>query len=393
MMRVVTDSSGLEALCRELADGPFLVIDTEFLRDTTYWPKLCLIQVATPTVEAIIDPLAPGLQDGEQFKLEPLVALLRNPDLIKVFHAARQDMELFVHRLGVLPKPVYDTQIAAMVCGFGESVGYETLVKTVLGRSIDKSSRFTDWSRRPLTEKQLTYALADVTHLREIYPHLLGKLEESGRLGWVAEEIAELENPDLYTLHPEDAWRRLKFRNTSRRFLGVLRAVAAWRESEAQSRDVPRNRIIKDDALLEIAAHAPKDKSDIDRLRGVPRGFGNSATARALIEAVAKGQAVDGDDLPSFKKPAPPPPGTGPIMELLRVLLKKVCEDEGVAPKLIATSADLEKIAADDNADVRALTGWRRDLFGASAIDLKNGRLALATDGKSVVLVPTNLGS
>ncbi len=391
-MRIITDRSGLEALCGELQASPFLCVDTEFLRDTTYWPKLCLIQVSGPGVEAIIDPLAPEL-GGEKANgetLAPLTALLREPGILKVFHAARQDMELFVHRLDVLPKPIFDSQIAGMVCGFGDSVGYETLVKSLLGREIDKSSRFTDWSRRPLTDKQLAYALADVTHLRDIYPMLSERLEKEGRAPWVAEEIATLEDPGLYQLEPEDAWRRLKTRNTSRKFLAIVKVLAAWREREAQTRDVPRARIIKDDALLELAASAPKTKADMDRLRGVPKGFANSAQGAAALAAVAEGLALPREEIPVIQKPAPTPPGTGPLMDLLRVLLKKVCEDHGVAAKLIATSADLERIASDDAADVPALSGWRREIFGDAALRLKQGRLALGARGRSVVLVETD---
>ncbi len=393
-MRVIQDSQSLEALCSELAaadhpDGErFITVDTEFLRDTTYWPTLCLVQVAAPGVEAIIDPLAGDLRDGDRFNLGPLVDLLRDESLLKVFHAARQDMELFVHRLDVLPKPIFDTQIAGMVCGLGESVGYETLVKTLLGRDLDKSSRFTDWSRRPLTDRQLAYALGDVTHLRDIYPMMDKRLKDTGRTAWVAEEIAYLQDPALYTLHPDDAWKRLKFRNTNRRFLATLQALAAWREREAQTRDQPRNRIMKDDALLECAAAAPDGKEDLDRLRAVPRGFSNSGAAKGLLAAVAAAKAIDKDALPRVAKPVPTPAGIGPVVELLRVLLKMVCEDHEVAPKLVANAADLERIAADDEADVAALTGWRREIFGGPALDLKNGRLALAIQDRKVTLVP-----
>ncbi len=393
-MRVITDSESLETLCDELAQAGdpgarFLAIDTEFLRDTTYWPQLCLIQVAAPGVEAIIDPLAPDLKapDGA-FRLAPLVRLLEDPDIVKVFHAARQDMELFVHRLDVLPKPLFDTQIAGMVCGLGESVGYETLVKTLLSKDLDKSSRFTDWSRRPLTEKQLNYALGDVTHLRDLYPDMRAKLEANGRLAWVGEELAQLEDPALYALDPQDAWKRLKIRNTARRFLGVLKSVAAWREREAQGRDQPRNRIMKDDALMEVASAMPKGKADLDRLRAVPRGFSNSALAKGLLAAVEEGLGLDKDALPKVTRPSPPAPGTGAVMELLRVLLKKVCEDHDVAAKLIATSSDLERLAGDDEADIPALSGWRRDIFGGPALDLKHGRLGLACRGRKLALIP-----
>ncbi len=388
-MRIITDKAGLETLCAELKGGPFLCVDTEFLRDTTYWPRLCLIQVSGPGVEAIIDPLAEefGGEADHPTTLAPLVQLLADETILKVFHAARQDMELFVHRLGVLPKPIFDSQIAAMVCGFGESVGYETLVKSLLVRELDKSSRFTDWSRRPLTDKQLTYAMGDVTHLRDLYPILAERLAADGRAAWVAEEVAALEDPALYTLEPEDAWRRLKTRNSSRKFLAVAKALAAWREREAQTRDVPRARILKDDALLELAAAAPKAKADIDRLRGVPRGFSNSAQGAAVLEAVAVGLAMPKEEVPHVTRSAPTPPGLGPLMDLLRVLLKKVCEDHGVAPKLIASTADLERIAAEGDTNIPALNGWRRDLFGNAALRLKDGRLALGARDSKLVLV------
>ncbi len=388
-MRIITDKAGLEALCTELQLSSFLCVDTEFLRDTTYWPRLCLIQVAGSGVEAIIDPLAAdfgGPQDHPE-TLAPLVKLLADESVLKVFHAARQDMELFVHRLDVLPKPIFDSQIAAMVCGYGESVGYETLVKSMLGRDMDKSSRFTDWSRRPLTEKQLAYAMGDVTHLRDLYPILAESLAREGRAGWVAEEVATLENPGLYTLEPEDAWRRLKSRNTSRKFMGVLKALAAWREREAQSRDVPRARIVKDDALLELAGAAPKTKEDMERLRGVPKGFANSAQGAAVLEAVADGLAMPREEIPVVTKAAPAAPGLGPLIDLLRVLLKTVCEDHGVAAKLIATTADLERIAGEDEPDLPALTGWRREIFGDAALKLKSGRLALGARGRSIALL------
>ncbi len=388
-MRIITDSDGLDALCADLSDAPFLCVDTEFLRDTTYWPKLCLIQVSAPGTEAIIDPLAPGLSKAPADQaLAPICALLANPDILKVFHAARQDMELFFHRLKVLPKPLFDSQIAGMVCGFGESIGYDALVKAVLNRDIDKSSRFTDWSRRPLTEKQLAYALADVTHLRDLYPILRDRMAADGRDAWVAAEVAQLEDPALYTLEPEDAWARLKIRNTNKRFLGVVKVLAAWREAEAQRRDVPRARIIKDDALLEIASSAPRTKEDMEQLRGVPRGFAGSQNGAAVLDAVARGLELPKEEIPKFERSQPPPQGIGPLMDLLRVLLKKVCEDHEVAPKLVATTSDLERIAADDEADVPALQGWRRDIFGAAALDLKNGRLALSAQGRGLVLVP-----
>lgn len=385
VMHVITTSDELAGLCARLAAEPFVTVDTEFLRDTTFWPKLCLIQVAGAEEEAIIDPLA-----GDGLDLAPFYDLLASEAVVKVLHAARQDVEIFFHMGETIPAPLFDTQIAAMVCGFGESVGYETLVNRILDKSIDKSSRFTDWSRRPLTEKQLTYALADVTHLRDIYRHLHGRLEKSGRLAWAEEELAVLTNPATYQVDPDDAWRRLKSRNTNRRFLAVLKEVAAWREREAQSRDVPRGRVLKDDALLDVASQSPRDRDALERLRGVPKGFGGSASGRSLLEAIERGLEVPKDELPKIKRSDPPPPGIGPVVELLRVLLKMKCETHEVAQKLVASANDLERIAAYHDPEVPALSGWRRDVFGADALRLKNGEIALAVKGKELIVIERN---
>ncbi|MFP3943959.1 MAG: ribonuclease D [Alphaproteobacteria bacterium] len=381
---MIKTTDNLEALVGRLEGAEFVTIDTEFIRDTTYWPRLCLVQLAGPEgEESIIDPLADGLQ------LEPLLDLLADSRTVKVFHAARQDVEIFYHRGGVIPEPLFDTQVAAMVCGYGESVSYENLVRGITGHRIDKSSRFTDWSRRPLSERQLNYALSDVTHLREIYRTLRGKLDETEREHWLEEELAVLQNPETYTLRPEDAWRRIKSRNTNRRFLAVLRAVAAWREREAQERDVPRNRVMKDDGLLEIAANAPASTAELDKLRGVPRGFSRSRAAAGLVKAVAKARDLDKADLPEAPRRAGGPSAkvNGSMVDLLRVLLKLKCEKHHVAQKLVATAADLERIAAEDEPDVPALHGWRARVFGEDARALKEGRLALALeDGKAVIV-------
>ncbi len=381
-MQIITETRELARLTRALAKDRFVTVDTEFLRDTTYWPRLCLIQIAGADEEAIIDPLAKGLD------LAPFFELMADEAVTKVFHAARQDLEIFYQATGSLPTPLFDTQVAAMVCGFGDQVGYETLVRKVLDRPLDKSSRFTDWSRRPLSDKQLTYALGDVTHLRPIYEHLAARVEADDRHHWLTEELAVLTTHDTYQLEPANAWKRLKVRNSNKRYLGILIEVAAWREREAQTRNVPRNRVVKDDALLEIAAHAPKSADDLSSLRGVPNGFGRSNAGKSLLDAVRIGSKTDPATLPRIKRNDPAPSGIGPLVELFKVLLKAKSEEHQVAPRMIATVADLEKIAANDNADVRALSGWRREIFGDDAIKLKRGEIALTIQDKKVVLLP-----
>jgi ribonuclease D len=376
-MRVITKTADLEALRQELAQQPFVAVDTEFMRETTYWPKLCLIQAAAQGVEAVIDPLAEGLD------LTPFMALMADDKVLKVFHAARQDLEIFLKLGTALPHPVFDTQIAAMACGYGDTVAYDALVQQVLKRRLDKSSRFTDWSRRPLSESQLAYALADVTHLRDLFPKMRAKLEAEDRLSWLDEEHANLLDPEIYDTTPEKAWNRLKLRKTTADYVLGLQVAAAWRERQAQLRDVPRGRIVKDEALYEIAEHRPKAAADFDRMRAVPRGFGNSRAAGDLIQALDR--AFSDPDRPVFKydRPPPVPSGLGPTVELLKVLLRYEAERHQVAPRLIASSSDVEAIAASDNADVPALSGWRRKVFGDRALALKHGRLALKLrDGK-----------
>jgi len=379
-MQVITKTADLEALCQDMAQAPFVAVDTEFMRETTYWPKLCLIQAAAPGVEAVIDPLAEGLD------LAPFMTLMANRDVLKIFHAARQDLEIFLKLGGALPHPVFDTQIAAMACGYGDTVAYDALVQQVLKRRLDKSSRFTDWSRRPLSESQLVYALADVTHLRDMYPKVHAKLEAEDRLSWLDEEHANLLNPEIYDTTPENAWNRLKLRKTTADYVLGLQVAAAWRERQAQQRDVPRGRIVKDEALYEIAEHRPKTAGDFDRMRAVPRGFGNSRAAQELIQALDK--AFSDPDRPVYKheRLPPLPSGLGPTVELLKVLLRFEAERHQVAPRLIASSGDVEAIAASDNADVPALSGWRRKVFGERALALKHGKLALKLrDGKVAV--------
>ncbi|HEX5079495.1 MAG TPA: ribonuclease D [Geminicoccaceae bacterium] len=378
-MTLLTKTADIADLCDELAQEPFVAIDTEFMRDRTYWPKVCLIQLAGRNRHAAIDPLAPGID------LAPLFALMANPAVAKVFHAARQDVEIFHHLSGAIPTPLFDTQLAAMVCGYGEEVSYETLVTRLAKGRIDKSSRFTDWARRPLTRQQLDYALADVIHLRVVYQRLEAQLRQTGRSEWVAQELAGLTDPRTYEQPPEEAWRRIKVRSREPRFLAVVQALAAWREREAQRRDLPRNRILRDDLLLELAASRPRSIDDIAKLRRISLDRGSAAGATAAVRAALE---LPEAELPEIEPAAKLPRGIGPLVDLLRVLLKFQCEEHHVAQRLVATTADLEAIAAFDAPDVPALRGWRLDVFGRAALTLKQGRLGLAVDRGKVVLVP-----
>ena len=381
-MTPITTTAELAAFCNQLKGQPFVAVDTEFMRETTYWPMLCLIQAAAPNgAEACIDPLAAGID------LSPFLDVLRDTSIQKVFHAARQDVEIF-NNLGAMPRPLFDTQIAGMAAGFGEQIAYDALVRQMLKIDLDKSSRFTDWSRRPLSDNQLTYAIADVTHLARLYPILRGTLEKAGRLAWVEEEMEALVDPELYDVNPENAWKRLRPRKHSAKYMAVFKAVAAWRERTAQQRDQPRGRILKDDAIDELAAQAPTDAAAIDRLRGVPKGFSGSKFGPDLIAAIKEALKDPEGYAPKIdRERGPQNVAAGAIVELLKVLLKARSEDAGVASKLIATVSDLEKIANDDEADVGALTGWRRDAFGADALKLKRGELALVLDGARVRVV------
>lgn len=381
-MTLITDSAELARFCARQSAASYIAIDTEFMRDRTYWPKLCLVQIAGPEETAAIDTLVPNLD------LTPLFELLANPAVVKVFHAARQDIEIFFHLTGRIPTPIVDTQVAAMVCGFGDAVSYENLAAKLAGARIDKSSRFTDWSHRPLTDKQLQYALSDVTHLRPAYEKLQRRMEKTGRAHWVAEEMEVLTDPATYRLDPREAWRRLKTRSENRRFLAVLREVAAWREEEAQQRDLPRNRILKDESVIEIASHAPMTVEELARTRGMQRGFAEGRMGQGILAAVRRGLAVPESEAPQPEPRQELPAGLGPVVDLLRVLLKTKCEMHDVAQKLVASADDLAMIAADDHADVPALTGWRREMFGEDALALKHGRLALTADGKRIRIVP-----
>ncbi|MFQ5764568.1 MAG: ribonuclease D [Rhodospirillales bacterium] len=382
-MPLITDTRALEQFSGRLRAADYVTVDTEFMREKTYWPILCLVQLAGPDEARAVDALAPGIE------LEPLFDLLADESVLKVFHAARQDLEIFHHLSGALPTPVFDTQVAAMVCGFGDSVGYETLVAKLAGARIDKSSRFTDWTLRPLSERQITYALGDVTHLRPAYEKLARKLHGNGRESWLAEEMAVLNRPATYDGAPREAWRRIKTRSADPRMLAVLRELAAWREEEAQRRDLPRNRVLRDEALVEIAHHTPADAAALVRTRGLGAKLAKGPQGAKILEAVKRGL-----DVPEADRPAPPPKprlprGLGPVVDLLKVLLKMRTEDSGVAGKLLASAADLELIAAfGEDADVPALKGWRRDVFGEDALRLKRGEVSLAVKGKKLRLVP-----
>src|SRR5829696_33971 len=381
-MSLITDTEALAAFCARHKSAEFVAVDTEFMRERTYWPILCVVQVAGPEEAVAIDALAPGLD------LAPLLDLMANPAVLKVFHAARQDLEIFFQLSGQVPHPVFDTQVAAMVCGFGDAASYETLVRRLAGANLDKASRFTDWAQRPLTERQIEYALADVVHLRTVYDRLQQILGKNGRSAWFAEEMANLVDPAIYRTDPAASWRRFRIRGRAdRRFLGVLKAVAAWREKAAQQRDLPRGRIMKDEAVLEIAAHAPRAIEALSRTRSLSKGVAEGKLGQDILDAVAAGLA-DPEPPPPIAGKAEPPPGIGPLIELLRVLLKQRCEDYQVAQKLLASADDLEAIAADDNADVPALHGWRREVFGGDALALKHGRLALTAGKNRIELVP-----
>lgn len=382
MSGIVTDVDRLAALCRDLAAEPFVCLDTEFMREKTFYPVLCLVQIAGPDGEArAIDPMAEGMD------LDPLLALLGDESVLKVLHAGRQDIEIFFGMTGKAPTPLFDTQVAAMVCGYGEAVAYDRLARKIAGADIDKSSRFTDWSTRPLSDRQLAYALADVAHLPKIYGELKARLAETGRGSWLVEELAALTDPAIYSMDPDRAWRRIKTRSGKPRFLGVLREVAAERERFAQKRDVPRNRIVRDEALLEIAAHETADIESLERVRGVTKGLAKGPLGKALIAAVERGRAIPDEDLPRVEKPPPVPRGVGPAVELLKVLLKMRCEENDVAARLVASSADLERLAADPKADIAPLRGWRRALFGDDALALLRGKCALTGENGRLALV------
>lgn len=379
-MQLVTTTADLAALCARLARERYVTVDTEFMRDRTYWPKLCLVQLAGEREAVAVDALAPGLD------MTPLLALMADERVLKVFHACRQDLEIFwLLMKGRVPRPIYDTQVAAMVCGFGEEVAYDTLVQKLAKARLDKSFRFTDWSKRPLSESQIRYALSDVTHLRVIYEQLARRVDASGRSAWVEEELARIADPAQFETPPEEAWRRLKVRTRDPRFLAVVQKLAAWRERTARARDLPRQRVLRDDLLLEIAAHKP---TTVEELRGHERISLDRASLAAVVAAVNEALAVPAADLPEIVEPVEPPRGIGPLVDMLRVLLKVCCEQADVAQRMVASTADLEAIAMDDEAPVPALTGWRRAIFGEAALALKQGRIGLAVKDRRPIVLP-----
>ncbi|MEQ8291742.1 MAG: ribonuclease D [Roseovarius sp.] len=383
-MTTITTTEALAEFCARAADCDYVTVDTEFLRERSYYSKLCLVQLALPTRgeddAVLVDPIAGDLS------LEPLYELFRDSSVVKVFHAARQDLEIFHVDAGVIPEPLFDTQVAAMVCGFGEQVGYETLVRRIARQSLDKTSRFTDWSRRPLTEAQMTYALADVTHLRDIYEYLADKLAETGREKWVAEEMEILKDPETYIIRPEDAWKRVKTRNASGRFLAIVRELARFREDYAQTRNVPRSRVYKDDALVELASTKPGSLNELSRSRLLLREARKGEIADGILAAVKAGLETPNDDVPKPDRSREKLQVNPALADLLRVLLKAKTEEFGVASKLIASAADLDAISAGER-DVPALKGWRDEVFGRDAMRLCQGKVALATKGKSIVVV------
>lgn len=379
-MNLITTQAALNTFCDAASQKPFICVDTEFMRESTFYSILCLIQAATDDDEVIIDPLAEGLD------LTPFNALLMNNDIIKVLHAARQDMEIFYQMCSAVPKNIFDTQIAAMALGFGDSTGYGALVKGRLDINLDKGARFTDWSRRPLSEKQLNYALADVTHLRDLYPDMITELEEKGRMSWVLEEMAPQLEEKLYTFEPENAWERLKLRNPKKHYLAALKAAAAWRERQAIEKNIPRRRVLKDDAMYDLAQQKPKDIAALARLRSIPRGFEKSRSAKDLVESLNAAIANANDYAPKLPKVQHMPPNLGPTIEMLKTLLRLRTEYIDIAPRMVANNADIEKLAAfGAKADIAALKGWRKEIFGEDALKMLDGKIGLRLEGREVV--------
>ena len=391
-MSLISSTDELAQACARFAKHAFVTVDTEFLRETTFWPKVCVIQIASDEEAIAVDALA------EELDLAPFFELMANTSVVKVFHAARQDVEIMWHLAKMIPAPMFYTQVAAMVCGFGDQVSYGELAQSLCRVTIDKSSRFTDWSRRPLSQDQITYALADVTHLRDVYRSLLAKLQESGRIDWLGDEMQSLIAPSTYEQHPDKAWERHRHRARKPRDLAVLMEIAAWREREAQSRDVPRSRILKDDVMVEVALAAPRTPDALANLRSFPRGMERSRTGADILAAIEHGLVRDPKTLPKIERDKRSGGNTGATVELLKVLLRQVSERHGVAAKMIATVDDLEAIASDDSADVAAMRGWRRDIFGVKALELKRGKLALTVERGRVITLewqdaPTTSGS
>ena len=378
---LITKTADLDALCARLRTERFVTVDTEFMRERTYWPELCVVQLAGDHEVAVVDTMAPGIE------LASLGALLADPAVVKVFHACRQDIEIFVQLFGAVPQPLFDSQVAAMVAGFGDQVGYDALVAALTGGHIDKAHRFSDWAARPLSPAQITYAAADVTHLRGVYEKLTARLENDSRLEWVGEEMAALADPATYIADPEQMWERLRPRTNNRRLLGVLRAIAAWREREAQRSNVPRGRMLKDEALLEIAAIAPDTIDALGRARGISRGFAEGRMGTSLLAAIAEAKALPDDAMPLAPSQRDGPKASPALVALLKVLLATKCEQHHVAAKLVANSDDIDRLATEDTPDIPTLHGWRHDIFGADAIALKAGTIALGVDGRRIKLI------
>lgn len=382
-MELITTTQGLEQAVSQLSKSDFVTVDTEFIRETTFWPELCLIQMASPDSTALVDALAPGID------LSSFFALMADKSVVKVFHAARQDIEIVFHLGNLIPEPVFDTQVAAMVCSFGDAISYDQLVARITGVNLDKSSRFTDWRRRPLSDKQLDYALADVTHLRDVYLYLQDRLTKEGRNDWVSEEIRILTARETYDMHPDDAWKRLKIRLRKPAELAVMQKVAAWRERAARERNVPRGRVIKDDTIQEIAQQQPRDAEALSRLRTIPKGWERSSHAQGLVEAINEALSIPKEDMPRLPKQYNAPEGTGAASDVLKLLLKIITEDHGVAPKVVASSDDIDQIAAKGNAaDVPALKGWRRELFGEKALQMIEGKIGIKFENRKIKAVP-----
>ncbi len=381
-MSLITTTPDLIVFCKKAALSSYITVDTEFIRETTYWPQLCLIQVGLEDKAVAIDPLAKDID------LQPFFDLLQNPHVIKVFHSARQDIEIFYHLTGNIPTPLFDTQIAAIVCGFGESIGYDVLVQKYAKVSLDKSSRYTHWAQRPLTAKQLAYALGDVIHLRDIYEKLYAKILAGDRLHWLEDELGILKDPGTYAVDPYAIWQKIKVRSPKPRMLAIFREIVAWREITAQSRNVPRGRVIRDEVMLELAAAAPQSKQEFSRMRGLTSAFIEGEEGKVVLALIAKAQALPLEDCPQVKKEGASPPGAAALVEMLKLLLKIKAEKYHVAPKLLATSADLEVIARSPNPQVPALEGWRREIFGNAALSLKSGKVALGIKNHKITLIP-----
>lgn len=377
----ITTQPDLDALCARLADAPWICVDTEFMRERTYYPILCLVQVCGPDRQAgAIDPIA-----GKNLDWTPFYALLNDPGIVKVFHSGRQDLEIFFHLTGRVPAPVFDTQIAAMVCGHGESVGYESIVRAVTGEKVDKGSQFTDWARRPLTERQITYALGDVIHLAAVYEALSAEIDRRGRRGWIEEEDAVLQNPLTYRGDPAQLWRRIKIRSDKPAVLAVLRELAAWREEEAQRRDVPRGHVLKDEAMAEIALNTPQGPVELGRIRGLGEDRARGKVGAQILDCIARAKAMPAAEWPKAPRRSDFPAHLGPVVEMLKMLLRIRCAQADVVPRLVAGQEDLEAIAQER--DCPALHGWRSEVFGADAQRLRRGEISFTLKGNSVALL------